>query len=300
MQRVVRIIAVLIVFTIIIIPPLSHSQSPSEYIVSITEAGLPQGTTWQAYVNGAKLPASNNSTIVFEAANGTYSIRIPNVDGLEAVPNKFSITISGGNVSYNVVFGAPLYNVSFFESGLATGTIWNVTIGNVAESSINSSIIFHLRNGTYAYSVGRVTGAILANHNGSIIVSGRNVNVTLRFLVSVQFTFIETGLPSGVHWGVRINGTYYNSSSSFIYLNLTNGSYNFVVDLPSGYSASPRSGAVNWNDTVVLISASSPIGYEIGIAVLIVIVAGLFILRTKIKRKQRKTAKETKSEDKGE
>ncbi|MCL4447493.1 MAG: hypothetical protein M0Z77_07945 [Thermoplasmatales archaeon] len=298
MQRVVRIIAVLIVFAIIIIPPLSHSQSPSEYNVSINETGLPNGTAWQTYVNGAVLPASNNSTIVFEAANGTYSVRIPNVDGLEAVPNKFSITISGGNVSYNVVFGAPLYNVSFFESGLTTGTIWNVTIGNNAESSINSSITFHLKNGTYAYSVGRVTGAIIANHNGSITVNGRNVNVTLRFLVSVQFTFIETGLPSGAHWGIKINGTFYNSSSSFISMNLTNGSYNFVVDLPSGYSASPRNGVINWNNTVVLISASSPIGYEIGIAVLIVIVTALFILRTKIKRKQRKTAKEAKSEEK--
>ena len=284
MFRGIKIIALLLTISLIFVPFTAYAQDSKYYSVTVSESGLPSGTDWTIYVNGAKL-SSNNSTIVFLAENGSYNIKVAKVNGLWPLPESLSVTVAGSNVSYSVNFGPPHYDVTFVESGLPVDTEWNVTFGNTTKDSYNSSISFSVINGTYAYQVTDVTGVNISNPGGSVVVSGGNVSIPLKFVTTIQITFIETGLPMNSHWGVRINGTYYNSSSSLIVVNLNNGTYSYTIILPSGYSAKPRTGEVNWNNSVIIVNASSPFGLEIGISVLVILVSLSIFFHFSRKRK---------------
>jgi hypothetical protein len=152
-----------------------------------------------------------------------------------------------------------------------------VKFGNDTGNSSNTTIIFQARNGTYNYIIPSVNGVNSSVPNGTLAVNGLNVAVSLRFLVKIQFIFIVTGLTSGSHWSVLINGTHYNSSSTSVSIMLENGTYQYKITLPSGYSADPREGSINWNNTLVLVNASNPLGYEIGSSTLVIIIALVFV-----------------------
>jgi len=80
----------------------------------------------------------------------------------------------------------PTYSVVFREVGLPPGVAWNVTLGGVAESSRNSSIIFTVSNGEYYYSVASpilVNGIkyIAAEPNGTVTINNNDVIVTIHY-----------------------------------------------------------------------------------------------------------------------
>jgi len=79
----------------------------------------------------------------------------------------------------------PTYSVVFREIGLPPGVAWNVTLGGVAESSRNSSIIFTVSNGEYYYSMASpilVNGIryIAAEPNGTVTINN-DVIVTIHY-----------------------------------------------------------------------------------------------------------------------
>ncbi|MEM3845296.1 MAG: hypothetical protein QXU98_06305 [Candidatus Parvarchaeota archaeon] len=113
------------------------------------------------------------------------------------------------------------------------------------------------------------------------------MSIPLRFIALIQFTFLETGLPSGSHWGVKIQGQYYIYSSALITIYLKNGTYSYLVNLPPGYSATPKAGKLYWNNTFIVVNASSPIGYEIGISVLLALIALALEIHFVWKKKKR-------------
>ena len=256
------------------------------YRVTFNETGLPSGTEWSVCL-GNLLNTSNFPVIAFEVPNGTYRLSIENVSGLSATPSSSYVLVEGTNISVSVSF-SKFYTVTFLESGLAKGTFWNITIGNVTHSSNNSKIVFTVKNGTYDYSVGRINGTSLSDSTGRVTIDGHNVTEFFRFLVTVQFTFIEAGLPPGTHWSVRINGNYYSSSSALIQVNLTNGSYPFEIILPYGYNAKPETGIVNGNNTYVFVNVSSYLGYEIGIPIFAVIITAVLMFKEKRSKSARK------------
>ncbi|MCL5789207.1 MAG: hypothetical protein M1290_01925 [Candidatus Thermoplasmatota archaeon] len=255
------------------------------YLVEFSENGLPSGARWSVDV-GTVLRSSNSQSIKFELTNGSYHYSIGNETGFTGSPLSSNISVEGANLSISITF-SKIYAVTFLESGLEKGTVWNVTFGKMTKTSDNSSIIFHTVNGTYNYSVGKIDGTSLVNSNGRTTVEGQNVSVFLRFQIIMQFTFIETGLPSNTHWTVDINGTYYNSSSPFLFVNLTNGSYRYEITFPFGYSANPETGILNPNNTVVIVKASSFVGYEIGVPVFAVVVVALLLLRSRNRKKEK-------------
>ncbi len=279
----VRLGLLFLVILLLLTPSISYGQSSSYYSVTINESGLQTGTEWSITVNGAQL-FSNNSTLVFLATDGTYNIVVNRASGLSPSPSTIPIIVDGRNLSYGVTFGQTKYSVEFTESGLPYGTVWSVKFGNDTGNSSNTTIIFQARNGTYDYIVPSVNGVNSSIPNSTLTVNGWNVDVSLRFLVIIQFIFIVTGLTSGSHWSVLINGTHYNSSSTSVSIMLENGTYQYKITLPSGYSADPREGNINWNNTLVLVNASTPLGYEIGGSVLAIIVALVlvfYVVRTK-------------------
>ncbi|MEM0135764.1 MAG: hypothetical protein QXU18_11185 [Thermoplasmatales archaeon] len=273
---------------------IGQANAPGTYTITFHEVGLPPGTMWSISVNG-NTETSNNSTIVFLEQNGTYTFYADPISGYRPQPSSFSFTVNGQNISYYTFVWSPvLYQVTFVESGLPSGTLWSATIGNQTNSSSTSTIVFNMQNGTYSYFVPSVNGVNSSIPNGSLTVKGSAVRVLLRFVVVVQFTFIEQGLPSGAHWSVWINGTYHNSSSTFISVKLPNGTYQYAVVLPPGYGASPAGGKVGWNDSLVIVNTTSPIGYYVVIAILVVVIALIPILyfrRMKRIKSERSTEK---------
>ena len=55
----------------------------------------------------------------------------------------------------------------------------------------------------------------------------------------------ETGLPSGISWGIYLNGTSYSSFGDTISIQVTNGEYNFTVLGVPDYVSNISSGTVN-------------------------------------------------------
>jgi uncharacterized membrane protein len=247
----------------------------TKYSVTFHETGLPTGTNWSISMNGV-VESSNNTTIVFLERDGSYSFIVEPVNGYSAYPKFFSVIVNGVDLNYSVTWSKTLYAVTFIESGLPSGTFWNVTFGGMMGTSSNSSIVFRVQNGTYYYIVPSINGIKSSIKNGSLTVSGNAANILVRFIFPVNYTFLEQGLPSKASWSVWINGTYHNSSSSVIVVTLPNGTYTYVVRLPSGYIATPIIGNVTWNNNLVLIRATSETIYYAVIAILFVVM--LFFL----------------------
>ena len=93
----------------------------------------------------------------------------------------------------------PTYSVVFREVGLPPGVAWNVTLGGVAESSRNSSIIFTVSNGEYYYSVASpilINGIkyIAAEPNGTVTINNNDVIVTINYTPINTITTITSSM----------------------------------------------------------------------------------------------------------
>ena len=264
---------------ILLVPGTLNAQATvsQKYYVAFYETGLPDGTIWSISLDGMR-ESSNNSYIVFFEPDGNYTFIIESVDGYTPSPNTFTIGVHGANVSFALTFAPTLYSISFKESGLPAGMHWNVTLDGLTLGSSNSTIIFKVTDGTYNYFIPSVSGIVSSISNGSLLVNGSNSKVLVRFAVSVNFTFVEQGLPSGSHWSVWTNGKYYDSSSAIINISLVNGTYNYLVFLPSNYRGNPISGKIAWNRNFVVIKAYSPVGYYLVYGVLVIALALILFL----------------------
>ncbi len=88
---------------------------------------------------------------------------------------------------------AASYNVTFTESGLSSGTSWNVTLDGTNNVSTSPTITFTGKsNGNYAYTIYTPSGYVCGSApNGTITVSS-NVNWPVTF-----------GSVSGTDWPMR-------------------------------------------------------------------------------------------------
>ncbi len=116
------------------------------------------------------------------------------------------------------------YAVNFIETGLPTGTPWNVSVRGLNESTANSSYTFYEVNGSWAYQVPEVSirNAITGNLTDfrvnrtlpAIVVNGAPVPVPIRFEELFPVTFAETGLPIGKNWSWNVYVANASSASS--------------------------------------------------------------------------------------
>lgn len=286
-----RIISLVLFLMIIVLvsPPMSNAQSSNYYSIAFMELGLPNGTEWSITIAGTTLH-TNNSSLTILVKNGSYQISIPSISGFSPTPNAFTAVVNGHNVSYSITWGPPEYSVTFRESGLPQGTIWNVTLGNRTAGSSNSTITFLEENGTYSYKIPVVSGINSSATGGSIVVSGDNVTIPVEFEVIVEFIFVEAGLPTGSHWSVFINGEYHNASLPIITMNLTNASYNYRISLPYGYSARGTTGSIGYDNNFVLIQATNTL-LEYAVGIFLVMVFIVFPALYLMKRRSREAGK---------
>ncbi|MGA8511265.1 MAG: hypothetical protein WB778_00850 [Thermoplasmata archaeon] len=230
--------------------------------VTFTETGLPSGTSWSVTLNGS-LESSTNDMIVFLEVNNSYSFTVGAVSGFTANPASGSLIVNGAAVPQPIVFTAvtpPSYNVTFTESGLPSGSSWSVTLADSMLSSIATSIIFSEQNGSYAFTVGAITGYTASPAAGNLAVNGGPVAQAIVFRPPPAFalTFTESGLPSGASWSVSVNGNLQSSTTTTIVFQLGNGTYTFVPTNVTGYTVFPEKGAV----TITGAGASESITYS--------------------------------------
>ena len=206
------------------------------YKVTISQIGLPLGTTWYANITGGKSYSSSTSNISFLESNGSYSISISTGNNLYRPSQSsglISLTVNGAQVSQSIVFLKVVYPVTFTEYGLKSGTEWYVNLTNGQSFSSTLAVIsFSEQNGTFGFSIASLNRSYFySNGAGSFSVQGSPVSVSVRFaLFNSSVTFQESGLPTGIRWFVYLtNGQSFNTSSSSVAFNEPNGTYHYFV-----------------------------------------------------------------------
>ena len=153
------------------------------YSVTFTESGLPTGVTWYVNLTDGQTFSSTTSTLSFAEENGSYPYTIATSDKTyKPSSSSGSFIISGAMVSKSVAFSEVKYKVTFTESGLPAGVTWyvNLTDGQTFSSTTNT-ISFSETNGTYSYSIGKISGYNISKSSGSLTVSGKNVTESITF-----------------------------------------------------------------------------------------------------------------------
>lgn len=162
----------------------------------------------------------------------------------------------------------------FQESGLAAGTSWTVTYHSVLNgytgtnttlSSTDQYVNVTMAIGnTIYYWVSDSAGLTPSPSEGIISLTG-NMTVSITFPTPApteyQITFAPSGLPSGVTWGVTLQGvalyaTNINGQNPDITFNEPDGSYSYSIYAPSPYVASPGSGVATVNGASVTVTVS--------------------------------------------
>ncbi|MGC8515125.1 MAG: S53 family peptidase [Thermoplasmata archaeon] len=125
------------------------------------------------------------------------------------------------------------YVVKFNETGLPSGTTWHVNILGLPPSpSIpsNGSYSANVTDGPYQYSAYASNLIYAPTDNGTFIINGENLSITLHFEKKLyRVTFMESGLPSNVTWSLNIKGIMSTGQilTNTVSVNLTNGTYSY-------------------------------------------------------------------------
>ncbi len=184
---------------------------------------------------------------------------------------------TGASTAPTIIMAAPIsevgdfarvYNVTFTESGLVTGSSWSVTLGGTPQSSTSSTIVFVEPNGSYTFTVTGPAGYVASPSSGTVLVSGAPVAQAIAWSQKAfGVTFTESGLAAGTSWSVTLNGVTNSSTTPVIGFLEPNGTYSFVVGSVNGYSTSSPSGTVTVADRAQQVSiAWSPVTYTVTFA----------------------------------
>jgi len=205
------------------------------YNATFSEAGLPTNQKWSLDFNGTYY-SSNTPNIKIPVYNGSYSYTINNSSYYTPTPYKGNIVIKGNNVTIQVTFNQ-VYNVTFIETGLPVGFTWGITLNSTLKKGATSSIIFTVKNGSYAYSITPLAGYYPnVSYSGNINVNGKNLSLYIKwYAFKYNVTFKEIGLPINDNWSIKINNTLKYTKTNTIVYQLPNGTYRYYVYAPKNY-----------------------------------------------------------------
>ncbi len=212
----------------------------ARYTVTFVETGLSSFTMWSIDLLGV-INSSMTSSISFVEFNGTYNYSVLPVTGYSSSKSNGTVSVNQNNVTVNIVFTSLTppkqeYTVYFNETGLQSGTTWEVVMNGTASTSISNSIQFHEPNGTYAFYLVPVSGYGNSPLDGNVTVSGHNKTM------NVTFTAISTQPPV---WAFV--GAYAEYNATMIYKGVLQ-SYNVKFTVSS----------VNKSNDTVQLTLTSP------------------------------------------
>lgn len=234
------------------------------FTTNLTATTLPVGLPWTVWLNGSSTSYgslnaywfSTESWLAANLPNGSYQFTVQAPYGFIAHPTTGTVVISGASVGRTISF-AEEFNVTFTESGLASGTSWSVVLNGTLARSTTTTIVFPMVNGSFSYSAGAVPGYEASPASGSLTVTGAVISRSISFAIVFPLWFNETGLPSGTSWSVSLaatgssSGTLSNSSSTASIEFIVGPGYHadFTVSRPTGYTAQPETGSVSTSAT---------------------------------------------------
>jgi len=207
------------------------------------------------------------STVTFYLPYGTYQWSISptsqtfydhNVKYVYvAVPSSSSAT-TNATVTINYALSSATFNYTWSESGLPSGTQWGVSVNGINYTTKSSSITETFNKGqTYSWNVINPTDYSGSPASGSFS-SPNSTSITFT-QTGFQYTWTESGLPSGTKWGVQVNGqSYYTTGTSITETFTTGQTYSWGVINPSGYLGIPSTGSFSssGSQTINFYSAS--------------------------------------------
>jgi thermopsin len=242
--------------------PLVRSMA---FAVDVNELGLASGVVWGIEVQGVEY-RTNQSSLTVYSSNGTYNYTVL-LPANYTAPGSGNYTVNGTGTEVTILF-TPLVTLTFAESGIVPGWIWNVSIalsGSTTEVTVNSTngtIAFEVNPGTYTWNASS-RGYNSSTPNGTVVVGRIGAAApTIVFVLGSDLVFSEHARgPAPTAWTVEITGTGYseNYSSTGRFLNLS------VFELPAGayawsvraanYSITPNAGTgTSGTNEVVLLT----------------------------------------------
>jgi YVTN family beta-propeller protein len=171
------------------------------YDLAFVEAGLAHGTGWTVTIGNQSGTSTGGNSIVLREPNGTYAYSLGEVPGYRAIPG-VPVIVAGGPVTVPVRFSAALFAVTFQETGLSQGAVWNVSAGGVSNSSSRAALVLWLPNGSYQYSVASVAGYDDVSPGKVVIAGAAPAPVPIAFTRAAPGESTLFGLPSTEGLGI--------------------------------------------------------------------------------------------------
>ncbi len=175
-------------------PALSNSLTQQMFNVTFTESGLPAGTLWNLTFNGVLL-SSTRSSISMGEQNGTYAFTVAPSTNDKIYPSTGDVNVAGEHAFKSVLFASPdqdVYTITARETGLSSGTQWEITMNGTEQTSTNSTMNFFVLNGTYSYTIGNMSG-YNSQSSGVSTVHGTNSSIAVTY--SPDHTSIKSLIP---------------------------------------------------------------------------------------------------------
>ncbi len=170
----------------------------------------PSGTTWETPGTVVSVTATANVGYEFTGWSCT-----PQADCSGLPANPVTVTMSGPTTVL-AEFGA-LVPVTFLESGLPSGTSWQVTFNGVVGSASGSNITFNVTAGSYSYLVpGPLSGGPGVRYepsgaSGTVPVGSHPVLVPVPFVTEYQL--LVSGVPASDGRATPSSGWYASGTS---------------------------------------------------------------------------------------
>jgi len=242
-------------------PTLVYAQVT--YSVEFSESGLPSGEVFQVTVGRvgeSLLTDGGTDSLAFEDGNGTFSYTVTGVAGWHQTTLAYSgsVSVTGlGVTEPTLVFFQVNYTITFTESGLPGGTAWAVTLAGNTVGSTDTTVVFSEPNGTYSYHIDYVAGYASTPASGSKTVAGVALSVSVPFVqVVYDLTFVESTLPHGTSWEVKVDSVPMTSTTGSIAFSLPNGTYDYTIGYVSGWMPTANSGSATISGTSVSVTVS--------------------------------------------
>ena len=240
--------------------PLSYSQVVNGWTLtgSIIGASYQGGNFWFNYGN-----------IANPYQNVPYRNRASAVGGSARLGASTGVGDLG---DYAPLLTFSLYTASFSESGLPSGTTWNVTIYNgvsnlfvnTTSTTTGTTLVFYLPNGAYSYDFNPaiLTGTryTVSTPAGSLTIAVGSLSpIAGSFVTAYLALFTESGLATGAVWGISIAHQLMppvtvtaSSSTTKIGVGLVPAGYSYTVRPVAGCTAT-------YSGSFTVVSATVPI-----------------------------------------
>ena len=178
--------------------------------------------------------AGTTAGLTLYLLNGTYSYH-GSATGYSPTPWSGNVTVQGAAANVTIDFESAVYLLAFQESGLPTGTPFEVSLAGQSNESGVGSLVFDEPNGTYEFTVAPSGGMYPEPSHGNATIDGTDLTVNVTFgIYTDSVTFLEQGLPAGTVWAIDFNGTTISTGGTFLLFYATNGTYPVLDPAHSG------------------------------------------------------------------